>query len=93
MIRAVNTLTCAAVALSLCGGAAPALAKKSLEIAPLTDKNGSPVDKKVCRRFADTGSIAVRRVCHTSAEWAAIDEANARNTRDRLNTLPLQHVP
>lgn len=38
-------------------------------------------EKKVCRRFqANTGSImAAPAVCHTKAEWAAIDGQHAHD--------------
>ncbi|MCU6455244.1 hypothetical protein LPN01_14250 [Sphingomonas sp. A2-49] len=34
-------------------------------------------DKPVCRREVPTGSTLQQRVCHSRAEWAAIDAANA----------------
>jgi hypothetical protein len=30
-------------------------------------------EKKICRTEDDTGSIVPRRICHTKAEWAAIN--------------------
>ncbi len=33
--------------------------------------------KKICRATTDTGSIVPKRICHSSAEWAAIDSQNA----------------
>ena len=37
-------------------------------------------EKKVCRRLDQTGSIlGGRPTCHTKAEWAQIDSANANN--------------
>ena len=36
-------------------------------------------EKKTCRREEVTGSIMQPRVCHTKAEWAAIDQANQRS--------------
>ena len=41
-------------------------------------------EKKVCRREETTGSIMTRRVCHTKAEWAQIDEPNQR-ANDQFN--------
>ena len=38
-------------------------------------------EKKVCRRMDTTGSImSGSMVCHTKADWAAIDDENARQT-------------
>jgi len=39
-------------------------------------------EKKVCRRQEVTGSIMPERVCHTTDEWAAIDEANRQNAQN-----------
>lgn len=36
-------------------------------------------EKKTCRRDESLGTIIAKRVCHTQAEWAAIDQQNARN--------------
>lgn len=42
-------------------------------------------EKKVCRRYAVTGSIvSTRTECHTAAEWATIDSVNARGVDDTL---------
>lgn len=42
-------------------------------------------EKKVCRRIEVTGSIiGSKAVCHTKAEWTAIDEANAKAAGDSL---------
>ena len=61
----------------------PALAKdKAVEVA-------SP-DKKVCRFEAPTGTIMRKRVCHTVAEWQAIDAAGAGQAGQmvgRANTM------
>lgn len=43
------------------------------------------VEKPVCRRETPTGSNMSRRVCHTKAEWNAIDVANAAATNATLN--------
>jgi len=39
-------------------------------------------EKKVCRSVDVTGSIFPKKTCHTRAEWAKIDEGNARSVRD-----------
>lgn len=40
----------------------------------------APSEKKICRRDSrDTGSILSKRVCHTKAEWHAIEEQTQRN--------------
>jgi hypothetical protein len=42
-------------------------------------------EKKVCRRVEVTGSIiGSKAVCHTKAEWTAIDDANAKAAGDSL---------
>jgi hypothetical protein len=38
-------------------------------------------EKLVCRREEETGSVVAKRVCHTKAEWAAMD-AEADRTRN-----------
>ena len=38
-----------------------------------------PKERKICRSEAPTGSIMVRRVCRTKAEWDAINERSAQN--------------
>jgi hypothetical protein len=49
-----------------------------------------PVDpnKKICRRdYGSTGTILPKSVCHTGAEWKALDEANRANVdqmQDRM---------
>lgn len=62
--------------------ASPAIAK---------NKDGAPADpnKKTCRAQENTGSLFTTRVCHTAAEWQAIDESNknaARNFDDKKTT-------
>ena len=47
------------------GQAAPAQATATK---PIVDP-----DKKVCRREVATGSVMAKSVCHTRAQWAAID--------------------
>jgi hypothetical protein len=56
-----------------------------LEQGPSASANGATARTaqsgpgKVCRREQATGSVIGVRVCRTSAEWTAIDAANARN--------------
>ncbi|MEO5939006.1 MAG: hypothetical protein ABIQ43_08350 [Sphingomonas sp.] len=47
-------------------------------------KDGNPVNpnKKTCRSQESTGSLFSKRICHTAAEWASIDE---RNRQDASN--------
>lgn len=40
-------------------------------------------EKKICRSDRSVGTILPQRVCHTAAEWQAI-EANAAVSRDHL---------
>lgn len=61
------------------------LAVAVLTASPAIAKDKKPVDpdKKVCRQSEVTGSIMMgKSVCHTVAEWAAIDRENELNTRD-----------
>jgi len=57
--------------------AAPALAK---------DAKPENPNKKVCRRDMETGSIIPTSVCHTRAEWAAIDQAHSKEAAGFANT-------
>lgn len=55
--------------------------------APTTtdNKTAPPKEKKICRRYAVTGSIVgTRAECHTKSEWAAIDARNERGVDDTL---------
>ena len=47
-------------------------------------KDGKPADaaKKTCRELEATGSLFTKRVCHTDAEWAVIDEQNRKGASD-----------
>jgi hypothetical protein len=47
----------------------------------LADTPAPPAEKKLCRSLEVTGSIMPKRTCHTKAEWAQIDAANAADTR------------
>jgi hypothetical protein len=43
--------------------------------APTTAAPAHPMEKVVCRRFTETGSLArTKRVCLTKREWVAADE-------------------
>ena len=47
-----------------------------------------PREKKICRQAVNTGSIMAKRVCHTKAEWDAMEAASRANldrTRDADN--------
>jgi hypothetical protein len=56
------------------------------QTAPATDaKPVPPKEKKICRRYAVTGSIVGTKMeCHTKVDWTAIDAANARSVDDTL---------
>ena len=42
-----------------------------------TDPAVKPVkEKKICRREIATGSMMAKNVCHSKAEWAALDQTN-----------------
>ena len=51
-----------------------------------------PMDKMVCRRQAETGSLVrAKRECHTRRQWAYLDEQNqtaARNLVDDTRSRP-----
>ncbi|AOR75909.1 hypothetical protein QUC32_16585 [Novosphingobium resinovorum] len=69
-----------------------ALALATLSPAMAKDKQGEPLnpDKKICRFEAPTGTIMRKRVCHTAAEWSAIDSAGAKQAGQmmgRANTM------
>lgn len=49
-------------------------------------EKGPRVDKKVCRKEVATGSIMRRRVCHTKAEWDAI-ENQGKTSLDHQRTM------
>jgi hypothetical protein len=59
--------------LAVASFAVPAVAK---------DKKPADPNRKVCRSEQVTGSIFGRSVCHTVAEWRAIDDANRRDARN-----------
>jgi hypothetical protein len=51
------------------------------------DTATADADKKICRReAAATGSIMPKRVCHTQAEWDAL-EAAAASDMERLRNM------
>jgi hypothetical protein len=57
-------------------------------------KDAKPADpaKKTCRALESTGSLFSKRICHTAAEWAVIDEQNRKGASDfdnsRENSVP-----
>jgi hypothetical protein len=61
---------------------------------PASPVANAPSEKKTCRREEDLGTIISKRVCHTKAEWSAIDAQNARNaerfSNDRDNSRGLR---
>ena len=67
--------------------AALALALPAAAVAQETPAAPAPApaapEKKQCRLYGQTGSIMPgKRVCHTKAEWASIDQANGTTARD-----------
>jgi hypothetical protein len=44
-----------------------------------------PTEKPICRREVPLGSNMTRKICHTKAEWAQIDAANAGNSERALS--------
>ncbi|MBK8628990.1 MAG: hypothetical protein IPN84_01920 [Sphingomonadales bacterium] len=69
------TVSLLALALSV----SPAIARKGHDDAPK-----DPMQKKVCRESAETGTILPRRICKTRAEWAEIDKLNGANAERAL---------
>jgi hypothetical protein len=60
----------------------PAVAQTADPAAPPPKK-----EKKTCRRYSVTGSIVgTKAECHTAADWAAIDAANAKGVDDTLGS-------
>jgi hypothetical protein len=55
--------------------ATPALAQTDAASSAKPEK-----PKKICRDEGATGTIFTKRICHTAAEWHAIDEANSHAT-------------
>jgi hypothetical protein len=46
-------------------------------------KDAKPTDaKKICRSQEAVGTMFTKRVCHTAAEWAKIDESNRKDAQD-----------
>ena len=39
-------------------------------------------EKKICRTEESTGSIMIKRICHTQAEWNALSQANRGTLND-----------
>ena len=44
---------------------------------PVATPTPVAAEKPVCRKEVPLGSIMAKRTCHSKAEWAAIDSANA----------------
>lgn len=65
-------------ALALLAGQAPAAARDASEA------SADPLDKMICKRFADTGSlVASHRECKTKRDW----ERDRENMRAQAGTL------
>ncbi|MGY2734161.1 hypothetical protein [Sphingomonas sp. UYP23] len=72
------------------------LCAPSLAYAADTVAAPAPVEKekKVCRSEESTGSLFVKRVCHTKTEWTALDAerqraAESMNSRRNGNGVDL----
>jgi len=56
------------------------------------DKKPVDPDKKVCRRdYGSTGTILPKSICHTNADWQAIDDANQRNVEQTSRNRNMGH--
>ena len=78
-----------AIAITAVPSLAPAQTDPAVPATGKPAKTKKPVDptKKTCRREAVTGSIMGSSVCHTPADWAEIDRANALQV-DALRNHP-----
>lgn len=61
----------------------PQYAPGSASLAVARTTGAAPADKKVCRSTTLVGSHIPKRICHTAAEWHAIDNADEVN-RSRI---------
>ncbi|MDB5703522.1 MAG: hypothetical protein JWN66_638 [Sphingomonas bacterium] len=67
-----------------------ALSSFALTPSVATDKKPEDPNKKICRRYATTGSILGGKMeCHTRAEWASIDQVNADASRRAVSRVTL----
>ena len=65
--------------LTLFMAAAAALPNSAVEQPPQ-----QPAEKKICRRYIETGSrVKGQTICHTRAEWAQIDDKE-RSASERV---------
>ena len=64
------------VALTVAVASLPAVAK---------DKKPLDPDKRTCRSEVPTGSRFPVRICHTTAEWSAMDSGNESAARTSLD--------
>jgi hypothetical protein len=46
------------------------------------DAKAADPAKKICRSQEAVGTMFTKRVCHTAAEWAKIDESNRKDAQD-----------
>jgi len=44
-------------------------------------------EKKICRSQPKTGSFIAKRICHTRAEWKAIEDAQSRVSEQAIDKL------
>jgi len=51
------------------------------------DSDGPSAEKKICRTERATGSYFTKRICHTKAEWDALE---ARSTADLDRTRAME---
>lgn len=56
-----------------------------LDQAP-TAERPSTSEKKVCRREDNTGSILVKKTCHSRSEWVRIDGDRRRAADDAMRS-------
>ncbi|WP_203310307.1 hypothetical protein [Sphingomonas beigongshangi] len=56
------------------------------QLQPANEKPAKPAKaKQVCRRDPNTGTRMAQMICHTSEEWAQIDNASSSAASDAMD--------
>jgi len=64
-----------------------ALAQEASPSSPAAKGSAKPVkERRICRSETTTGSMLSRSVCHTAAEWKAIEVANQEQIERARNS-------
>ncbi|RYY23108.1 MAG: hypothetical protein EOP62_21185 [Sphingomonadales bacterium] len=59
---------------------------------PASAQDQPDQEKQICRRIMATGSNMSKRVCHTAAEWRALN-ARRSGDKDTLRERPMNQQP